>query len=295
MQTTAIPKTVLKHLDLISRRFLWGETDGNRHHHSVEWDKIFQPKHQGGLSLPNLFMSNQCLLAKAFWRLVREPAELSSSVLISKYGGWPTLLSGIRVGGASPFWRALEGVAPVFREGLRWRIGNGQQVSFWLDRWLDDQPLWDCCLSLPPLHSKDLTVAAYWRRPMEWDVELLQAYLPPHLLVSLMGVQVIDDRQASDTPYWSFTSTGIFSIHSLKQRISPAVPPPRYIPWQRVWQFKGPLRASFTLWACLHKALPTAATLWRHHILVSPLCTWCGCEEQSIVHLLRDCGVAHAV
>lgn len=147
---------------------------------------------------------------------------------------------------------------------------NGQQVSFWLDRWLDDQPLGNSCLTTPPLHFKDLKVANFWRSPAYWDVKALQPYLPPHLLVLLMGVQISSDSWETNTPYWSFTPTGEFSTCSLKQRLLPAEQQPRHIPWRQVWRFQGPSRASFTLWACLHQALPMAASLWRHFILPSP-------------------------
>lgn len=101
MQTIAIPKIVLQQLQRINRRFLCGETDGQRRHHSVCWEQICRPKQHEGLGLPSLLMANQYMLAKAFWRMVKEPAELNSSVLIAKYGKWPMLLDGIRVVGAS--------------------------------------------------------------------------------------------------------------------------------------------------------------------------------------------------
>lgn len=67
------------------------------------------------------------------------------------------------------------------------------------------------------------------------------------------------------------------------------------IPWKRVWKFKGPTKASYTLWMGLHRALPTASLLWRRHVLSSLVCTWCNGVEQTPLHLLRDCVLSRAV
>lgn len=36
-----------------------------------------------------------------------------------------------------------------------------------------------------------------------------------------------------------------------------------------------------------------AVFLWRRHIIDSPLCDYCGKENQSDVHILRDCKVIY--
>lgn len=62
--------------------------------------------------------------------------------------------------------------------------------------------------------------------------------------------------------------------------------------WEIIWKFKGPMLASLNLWMMLHGGLPTAQFLRKRKMLTSPLCTWCQQNEQSAIHLLRDCFLA---
>lgn len=81
----------------------------------------------------------------------------------------------------------------------------------------------------------------------------------------------------------------------VRMQLMPLLPPDRHIPWKRVWSFRGPFRASFTIWAILHHALHTVVLLWKRGILASPVCLWCGLHEEFTLHLLRDCTAAKAV
>jgi hypothetical protein len=46
----------------------------------------------------------------------------------------------------SPLWKDLMKVRYIYLRGMRYIIGNGKSVSFWLDVWLGEKPL---CLSYP--------------------------------------------------------------------------------------------------------------------------------------------------
>lgn len=65
--------------------------------------------------------------------------------------------------------------------------------------------------------------------------------------------------------------------------------------WIKIWQFRGPIRASITLWMLLHGGLPTIEFLWKRGIMDSPLCRWCERGTQSTLHLLHDCPFAMRV
>jgi hypothetical protein len=44
MMTAAIPKTCLNEIQKIQRAFIWGDEDGARRYHAVNWEKVTQPK-----------------------------------------------------------------------------------------------------------------------------------------------------------------------------------------------------------------------------------------------------------
>lgn len=47
MMTTILPKTCLKQIQAIQRRFIWGYIDGAKHFHTISWKNLTKPKHKG--------------------------------------------------------------------------------------------------------------------------------------------------------------------------------------------------------------------------------------------------------
>uniref|UniRef100_A0A453NXL1 Reverse transcriptase zinc-binding domain-containing protein n=1 Tax=Aegilops tauschii subsp. strangulata TaxID=200361 RepID=A0A453NXL1_AEGTS len=41
----------------------------------------------------------------------------------------------------SQFWKLIQDIKDEIRLGLRFSVGNGSGTQFWLDPWLDDEPL----------------------------------------------------------------------------------------------------------------------------------------------------------
>lgn len=54
MQATRFPVFVIRELDSLSRRFLWGAGEGEQKFHPVKWEVACTPKDEGGLGLPSL-------------------------------------------------------------------------------------------------------------------------------------------------------------------------------------------------------------------------------------------------
>lgn len=220
MQSALLPTRIIWRLDQLCRQFYWGHVNERRKLHTLAWEVLCRPRNCGGLGFPNLRLWNELLLCKLIWRLLRSPMELSSSILIGKYGGWPALLTEKPPSSSSSLWRGLRSLTSLFQTGLRWH---------------------------------------------------------------------------QDTPFWGLTGNGLFSSASLRRFVQDAPRIPQHIPWRRVWTFSGPTRQSFTIWASLHQALPTASLLWRRRILPSPLCDWCTGAVQTPLHLLRDCSFSRLV
>jgi hypothetical protein len=38
-------------------------------------------------------------------------------------------------------WKDIMKVRHIYLRGREYRVGNGKNISFWLDAWLDDEPL----------------------------------------------------------------------------------------------------------------------------------------------------------
>ena len=69
--------------------------------------------------------------------------QLRARILLCKYGGWNALLSGRNSSDLSHWWKDLK---IVFQQqdnnnitnNLRWRVGCGDKIRFWKDKWMGD-------------------------------------------------------------------------------------------------------------------------------------------------------------
>lgn len=66
MQLMKMPMSVLKGLDCLCRRCIWGETAGTNKMNPISWNVICQPKKNGGLGIRRAVDVNKVLLAKLF-------------------------------------------------------------------------------------------------------------------------------------------------------------------------------------------------------------------------------------
>ena len=71
MSMYLLPKTILKKIDVIRKRFFWQGGNVKRKYHLVKWLKICQLKKKGGLGVKDLWKMNISLMCKWWWKLER--------------------------------------------------------------------------------------------------------------------------------------------------------------------------------------------------------------------------------
>ena len=142
IQNAALPSSICSELDKLNRNFLWRSSEDKKKMHMIGWDKICQPKKDGGLGLYSSKPRNLALLAKLNWRLIDEKDPLWAKTLLAKYcpNGPLEFKERLRKSGSSN-WKGLKMGNEVFSKGIRWVIGNGHSVSFWHDTWVGNRPL----------------------------------------------------------------------------------------------------------------------------------------------------------
>jgi hypothetical protein len=102
----------------------------------IGWDKLGMTKARGGFGYRNLEKFNQALLAKHGWQLVQNPNSLVASVLKAKYFPNGTFMESNMGNNPSFAWRSIWNAKKLLQARLLWRIGNGQTIRIWGDRWL---------------------------------------------------------------------------------------------------------------------------------------------------------------
>ncbi|XP_075654781.1 uncharacterized protein LOC142624945 [Castanea sativa] len=123
-------------MGMISRNFWWGQKKEERKIAWLSWQKMCEPKCDGGLGFKNLKWFNMALLAKQGWHLQMGGDSLVYRVLKAKYFATGDFVHASIGHNPSYTWRSLISAQSLVIEGMRWRVGNGANIKIWQDKWL---------------------------------------------------------------------------------------------------------------------------------------------------------------
>jgi len=304
MSLFRLPSGVADKLVRIQRNFLWGWGSEGRKIAWPSWEKVCKPREFEGLCIIDTKLFNVTLLGKWIWRLGSEKGGLWKEIFVSKYGGWRSLGEEGNSSRSSPWWKYLkevwasEGLGRSFEDGFKWKVGDGNDISFWKDNWMD-------CGTLkrvfPRLFSINLAKEAMmdelgswssgvwvwqlpWRKPFfDWEKslegQLHQVFLEARLVMGEV-----------DSWVWKVGGLQMFSvnstyIHVRKDRdvVSSSI-------FSKLWKCKTVPYVVHTAWRMLENKLATKVNLERRGMVIeNSMCCLCGKEVESYCHLFFDC------
>lgn len=116
--------------------FWWGHKKNTSKIHWMSWERMGVAKSNGGMGFQDLVMFNKALLAKQVWRLLTKPESLAAQVLKAKYFLHSSVMEATVGSRPSYAWRSLMASQDLLKNGLLWRVGDGQDIKIWGFRWL---------------------------------------------------------------------------------------------------------------------------------------------------------------
>ncbi|XP_057739856.1 uncharacterized protein LOC130956947 [Arachis stenosperma] len=147
-----MPKGVADRIIGLQRRFQWSKEDGNNGIPMVKWEVVQAPKKLGGLGVGDALIRNAALLFKWWWRFSKEDCPLWKKIVCSCNQLDPTvMLSNQPVRPRGGPWKDIcqlnikdQQARDMMIRGLLMEVGNGRNIRFWEDAWLQDGSLKEC-------------------------------------------------------------------------------------------------------------------------------------------------------
>lgn len=280
MASFILPKWVIKRIDKIRRRFLWGKS-GNTSYEIplLNWNAICLPKEWGGMGVPDLELRNISLLLRWWWKLYRDPMGLWAIIGAMLKGklmveGGPKLW--IKAGFF--FWGCLQNLRPLFVWCTYWSIGDGRSVSFWFDHWGGD-----------PIVNGGMPMLTWQNLSLQEAMPLL-CEMAPQIYSRLVEQQ----NEGNDELQWAWSSDGNYSAKSVyKVMISGGKLSWRY---SVIWKAKVLPTVKVFAHLLLRKWILSHQMMIQRGLSCEPRCHTCDrCPMETLNHIFFTCEFAKEV
>ncbi|KAL6339823.1 hypothetical protein AAG906_034911 [Vitis piasezkii] len=282
-----MPKMVARRLEKLQRDFLWGGGSLERKVHLIKWEAVCAPKEKGGLGIRRIALLNKVLLGKWLWRFAFEEDKLWKKVILEKFGqeglGWRT--------NEAPDW---------CWDNIEFKVGKGTKVRFWTDHWCGNAALSQTFPLLFELAAhKNATVHEVWdpsfgqgswnvsfsRDFNDWEVDLVG-----DLLHMLRDYKISSEE---DSVLWKGGGSGIYRIKEAYKLL--VASNDMIFPNKGIWVDKVPTKVAFFAWEATWGKVLTLDRLQKRGWQLPNRCFLCGCEEETVNHILLHCTVVRVL
>jgi ribonuclease HI len=262
-----------------------------------------QPKMKGGLGFRELESFNLAMLAKQGWRLLTNPESMVAQIMKAKYYPQHSFLEANLGTRPSFAWRSIWNSRTLLKEGLIWRVGNGESIKIWQDRWLPSPSSYLVQAPIQGLSAEAKVCELIDNDTRWWNTPLIQDIFPPEVAAKICSL-ALSPSGHQDKLVWRGTANGVFTVrsayHLARETLSSSQGECSKVSshvrlWKKLWKLNLPMSARQFLWRACTNSLPTKENLFRRKITSDPLCPFCGLYTESTGHILWSCESAMAV
>ncbi|KAA3454784.1 reverse transcriptase [Gossypium australe] len=292
-----LPKSLCSDLEKIIAKFWWQKSHGKRGIHWCMWNKLCISKERGGMGFRRLDHFNIALLAKQGWRIINYPNSLLSQVLKAKY--FPNSdFTNARMGNSpSLTWRSVWAAKGLLENGLCWRVGKGDQISIWEDRWIPGGEIINSSNDGENTEIKSVAdlIEVSTRR---WKRELIVNTFPEHIAQKILQIPLAEEAH-EDFKVWRGEHTGEFTVRSAYQLLQETMLTPSELLLQaktknfyrKLWNLKLPSKILITIWRISWNFIPNFKNLQLRRVASDSSCPRCQNTEEDCNHVFRQCPV----
>ena len=127
-----LTKNLCEEISSMICRYRWNLQDGKDKCHWVGWEGMTRAKEDEGLGFRYLHIFNLAMLSRKCWRILQHPDSLCAVVLKAKYFSQTSVLEAEPQSGMSYTWRSILRGLDILKEGVVWRVGDGENINAWV-------------------------------------------------------------------------------------------------------------------------------------------------------------------
>ncbi|XP_042942883.1 uncharacterized protein LOC122277065 [Carya illinoinensis] len=265
--------------------------------------RLGQSKAEGGLGFRDLEIFNKALLSKQCWRLIQDPSSLAAKVLKAKYFPQSSFQSA-KVGSKPSFvWRSLLAARKTIEAGSFWRVGSGDKIHIWTDKWLAKTKPTKVTSPVRVLDGLATVAELIDPTTRSWKTELVKEIFEEGEAEVILQTPV-SSMNSRDRLIWHGTKGGSFSVRSayhmekdreMADKGQASTSKCLKGVWNKLWHIRTAPSEKMFLWRACQDSLPTQLNLFKRKIASDPLCPLCCREEESTMHVLWNCEAAKDV
>ncbi|KAL5543298.1 hypothetical protein UlMin_011008 [Ulmus minor] len=292
MNLFKLPSSLIKELHRLSAQFWWGGEHGKRKMHWCTWEKLCCHKADGGMGFRDLSLFNKAILAKQAWRIHSQPTSLVARVLQGFYFHRSSFLQ-VKVNSSSSFiWRSILWGRELYKQGLRRKIGSGQDTYIYHDCWLPRAGVFK--ISSPRVLGKFDKVSSLITASGSWDSSLIRESFHEDEAEAILSLP-LPKRTTPDTLRWHYDKSGHYTVRSGYWLANNC----RSVPssstsslnswWKRFWRLRVPSKIRIFIWKAFYNWIPSSVNLANHGVPTQKRCLICNEADDTTLHALWGC------
>ncbi|XP_041024388.1 uncharacterized protein LOC121264998 [Juglans microcarpa x Juglans regia] len=216
--------------------------------------------------------------------------RLSSSHKLAKVGSRPSYT-----------WKSISSAINIVKEGMIWRITNGEDVKIWQDKWIPTNNSGKVMSPVKILSSNAKVTELIDPNTRWWNMQLLHDIFWIEDRQQIIRIPVAQTTHLRDNIAWKYTSNGCFTVKSAYQLCKQRQDQDKgetstigqnKVLWKHIWQMQTKNAVKVFIWRACNNALPTKQNLYKRKIVEEPLCPICQQTEETLGHVLWACSSA---
>ncbi|XP_073358359.1 uncharacterized mitochondrial protein AtMg00310-like [Aegilops tauschii subsp. strangulata] len=193
-------------------KYFWSSSIDKNALHWVSWNNLATPKCKGGMGFRDPHQFNLALLGKHGWHFMTSPNSLCARVLKGRYFPDTDFMHAYVPKSMSATWRAIIAGREALQAGLIKRVGEGNSIDVWADKWIPGTISMTPLLKPPNTNVQtvsDLIDPKNW----PWRQELIRTTFITPDADAILNIPI---RKGGDEEFyaWAFERSGNYTIKS---------------------------------------------------------------------------------